>query len=47
MDYSKIEEVDPSANYKAKIKEIKKKEKEAKKKDYYKILGIDRNSSDA
>lgn len=46
MDYSKIEELDPSANMKAKIKDAKIKQKEAKKKDYYKILGVDRNSSD-
>lgn len=32
---------------KAKIKDAQKKQKEAKKKDYYKILGVDRNASDA
>ena len=31
----------------AKIKQAKKKEKDAKKKDYYKILEVDRNASDA
>ena len=31
---------------KAKIKEAQALEKQAKKKDYYKILGIDRGSSD-
>ena len=46
MDYSKIQELDPSVNLNAKIKEAKKKEKESKKKDYYKILEIDRNASD-
>lgn len=46
MDYNKIQEVDPSSNMKAKIKEAQKKEREAKKKDYYGILGIDRNASD-
>ena len=46
MDYSKIQELDPSANLSAKIKEAKKKEKESKKKDYYKILEVDRNASD-
>ncbi len=46
MDYSKIMQLDPSQNLNQKIKEAKKKEKEAKKKDYYKILEIDRNVSD-
>ncbi len=32
---------------KAKIKDAQKKQKEAKKKDYYKILGVDRNANDA
>ncbi len=40
MDYSKIQELDPSANMKANIKQAQKKQKEAKKKDYYKILGV-------
>lgn len=31
----------------AKIKQAKKKEKDAKKKDYYKILEVDKNASDA
>lgn len=31
---------------KAKIKEAKEKEKESKKKDYYKILELSRNASD-
>lgn len=39
-DYAKIEQLDPSANLKAKIQEAKKKEKVAKKKDYYAILGV-------
>ena len=38
MDYSKIQELDPSCNMQEKIKVAKKKEKEARKKDYYKIL---------
>ena len=40
MDYSKIQELDPTANMKAKIQEAQKKEKAAKKKDYYAILGV-------
>ena len=47
MDYSKIQEVDPTCNMQEKIKVAKKKEKEARKKDYYKILGVDRNATDA
>ena len=47
MDYNKIQELDPTTNMKQKIKEAQKKEREAKKKDYYKILEIDRNASDA
>lgn len=46
MDYSKIQEVDPSCSMQDKIKIAKKKEKEARKKDYYRILGVDRNASD-
>ncbi len=38
--------MDPQANMKAKIKEAKEKEKESKKKDYYKILELSRNASD-
>lgn len=47
MDYSKIESLDSSANLKAKIKDAQKKQKQAKKKDYYKILEIERGASDA
>ena len=46
MDYNKIQEIDPSCDMRQKIKEAQKKEKQAKKKDYYKILGVDRNASD-
>ena len=47
MDYSKIQELDPSCNMQDKIKIAKRKEKEARKKDYYKILEVDRNASEA
>jgi len=47
MDYSKIQELNPSCNMGDKIKLAKKKEKEARKKDYYKILEVDRNASEA
>lgn len=46
-DYSKIQELDPSANMKAKIDEARKKEKQAKKKDYYAILGVSRTATEA
>ena len=46
MDYNKIQEVDPTANMKAKIKDAQKKQREAKKKDYYGILGVSREASD-
>ena len=46
MDYNKIQEVDPSSNMRDKIKYAQKREKEAKKKDYYKTLGVDKNASD-
>lgn len=47
MDYSKIQELDSSCNMQDKIRVAKKKEKEARKKDYYKTLEIDRNATDA
>jgi preprotein translocase subunit Sec63 len=47
MDYSKIMQLDPTSNLKLKIADAKKKEKLAKKKDYYKILEVDRNASEA
>ena len=46
MDYNKIQELDPSADLRAKIKDAQKKEKESKKKDYYKILGIEKHLGD-
>jgi tetratricopeptide (TPR) repeat protein len=46
-DYCKIQELDPSANMKSKIEEAKKKEKQAKKKDYYAILGVPRTATEA
>lgn len=45
-DYAKIQELDPSVNLKDKIALAKKKEKEAKKKDYYGILGIKKGATD-
>ena len=44
-DYGKIQELDPSVNLKGKIDEAKKKEKQAKKKDYYAILGVSKSAS--
>jgi hypothetical protein len=44
-DYVKIQELDPSANMKSKIDEAKKKEKLAKKKDYYAILGVSKTAT--
>lgn len=41
-----MQEIDPTTNYKAKIREIQKMEKEAKKKDYYGMLGVGRDASD-
>lgn len=46
-DYSKIQELDPTANMKAKIDEAKKKERQAKKKDYYGILGVSKTATEA
>jgi Tfp pilus assembly protein PilF len=46
-DYAKIQEIDPTINLKAKIEEAKKKERQAKKKDYYDILGVSRNATEA
>lgn len=45
-DYGKIQELDPSINLKAKIDEAKKKERQAKKKDYYAILGVAKNATE-
>jgi hypothetical protein len=46
-DYCKIQKLDPSANMKPNIDEAKKKEKQAKKKDYYAILGVPRTAIEA
>lgn len=46
-DFAKIQEIDPSINLKTKIEEAKKKEHLAKKKDYYAILGVAKNATDA
>jgi hypothetical protein len=46
-DFSKIQELDPNVNLKAKIEDAKKKERLAKKKDYYAILGVAKNANDA
>jgi len=45
-DYSKIQEVDSSTNFQQKIKELRVKEKNAKKKDYYAIMGLTKPSND-
>lgn len=45
MDYGRIQELDPSANLKAKIAEAQKKERQAKKKDYYAILGVSKTAT--
>ena len=47
MDYSKIQEVDPSTDMRQKIKDAQKKDKESKKKDYYGALGLVKGCSDA
>ena len=47
MDYSKIQELDPSTDMRQKIKDAQKKERESKKKDYYGALGIAKGCSDA
>lgn len=46
-DYARIQELNPSANFKSKIEEAKKKERQAKKKDYYAILGVSKNATEA
>ena len=46
QDYSKIQELDPNANIKVKIDQARKKERLAKKKDYYAILGVPKNATD-
>jgi DnaJ-class molecular chaperone len=46
MDYSKVQELDPNANLKEKIQDAKKKERQAKKKDYYAILGVSKSASE-
>jgi hypothetical protein len=40
MDYKKVQEIDPSLNMKSKITEAKAKERDSKKKDYYKTLEL-------
>ncbi|EGR31789.1 hypothetical protein IMG5_101980, partial [Ichthyophthirius multifiliis] len=46
QDYQRVSELDPSQNVQQLIKEAKIQAKQAKKKDYYKILGVERNASD-
>ena len=46
MDYSKLQQTNSNYDMKAKIKQAKQKEKQARKKDYYKILEIDRNATE-
>lgn len=46
QDYARIQELDPSTNFKAKIQEAKKKERAAKKKDYYAILKVSKTATD-
>ena len=45
-DYNRIMELDPTSNFKAKIQQAKTKEKQARKKDYYAILGVAKNACD-
>ena len=46
-DFSKANEIDPSSfNIQEKIKYAKQKAKQASKKDYYKILGLEKNATD-
>lgn len=45
QDYAKIQELDPNVNLKAKIEAAKKKERQAKKKDYYSILGVSKKAT--
>jgi preprotein translocase subunit Sec63 len=47
MDYSKIQELDPSTNMSDKIKQAQKLERSSKKKDYYGMLGIQKGCSEA
>ena len=48
-DYWKIKEIDPSTSHEMqkKINEAQQLEKKAKKKDFYKILGVEKNATDA
>ncbi|KAL4447161.1 hypothetical protein ABPG74_014013 [Tetrahymena malaccensis] len=46
FDYQKVKELDASQNVDQLIKEAKIQAKQAKKKDYYKILGVERDASD-
>jgi DnaJ family protein C protein 7 len=45
-DYNKAKELDPQGGYNAEIKRCMQLEKQAKKKDYYKSLEVDRDASD-
>jgi hypothetical protein len=46
MDYNKIQELDPTQNMRSNIKKLQGMERESKKKDYYKILELEKNASD-
>lgn len=47
-DFSEASEIDPAGfNVQAKLKDAQAKAKKAKRKDYYKILGVTKSSSDA
>jgi len=46
-DLKRAQNLDPTLNLQGVIKEGQSKVKEAKKKDYYKVLGVDKNANDA
>lgn len=46
VDYKQANSIDPSLNLKSEIRNLQKKAREEKKKDYYKILGVDKNATD-
>jgi DnaJ homolog subfamily C member 7 len=44
-DLNKAKELDPSANVDSQLRDLQKKAKQQKRKDYYKILGIEKNAT--